>query len=132
MAEGDKNASLKDLPYPFPAFGPRDSNDQQQIPFPPSPAVPEESPGRHDDDEEEVEIDGDIVVEVEGEEEEKEGLNPRSCEEPSLFSGRASNSLPSLGQPIHSHDHSRFVTRPEGGAYHPRARLPSPSRVQPL
>jgi hypothetical protein len=63
MAEGDKNASVKDLPYPFPAFGPRDSNEQQQIPFPPSPAVPEESPCP-DDDEEDVEIEGDIVVEV--------------------------------------------------------------------
>jgi hypothetical protein len=33
MAEGDKNASVKDLPYPFPAFDPRDSNEQKQIRF---------------------------------------------------------------------------------------------------
>jgi hypothetical protein len=36
MAEGDKNTSLKTLPYPFPGFGPRDSSEQEQIPFPPS------------------------------------------------------------------------------------------------
>ncbi|KAF8494391.1 hypothetical protein F5888DRAFT_1805571 [Russula emetica] len=36
MAEDDKNAPLKNLPYSFPGFGPRDSGEQQQIPFPPS------------------------------------------------------------------------------------------------
>jgi hypothetical protein len=41
MAEGDKNAPVKNIPYPFPGFGPRDSSEQEQIPFPPSPAVPE-------------------------------------------------------------------------------------------
>jgi hypothetical protein len=44
-------------------FGPRDSSEQEQIPFPPSPAIPEESAGGHDDDE--VEVEGDIIVEVE-------------------------------------------------------------------
>ena len=43
MAEGDKNAPLKDLPYPFSGFGPPDGNEHEQIPFPPSPAVPEGS-----------------------------------------------------------------------------------------
>jgi hypothetical protein len=128
MAEGEKKAPLKDLPYPFPGFGLRDSSKQEQIPFPPSPAVPEESAGGHDDDEEERE--GDIVVEVEddeGEEEEEEegNINPRSSEEPSSFSGHASNSLSSLGQPIRSH----FVTWLEGAACHPQACLLSPSRV---
>ncbi|KAF8497819.1 hypothetical protein F5888DRAFT_1906594 [Russula emetica] len=102
--EGDKNAPLENLPYPFLGFGPRDSSEQEQIPFPPSPAVPEESAGSHYDDE--VEVEGDIVVEVEDEgeeEEEEEEINPRSSEEPSSFSGRASNSLSSLGQPIPSH-----------------------------
>jgi len=56
MAEGGKNSPLKNLPYPFPGFGPRDSNEQEQIPFPPSPAVPEENPVGHDNDEEEVEV----------------------------------------------------------------------------
>jgi hypothetical protein len=42
IVEGGKNAPLKDLPYPFPGFGPRDSSEQEQIPFPPSPAVPDE------------------------------------------------------------------------------------------
>src|SRR6266566_2335358 len=35
-AEGDKNAPLKNLPYRFPGFGPRDSSEQEQIPFSPS------------------------------------------------------------------------------------------------
>ena len=34
MTEGDKNAPLRNFPYPFPGFGPRDSNEQEQIPFP--------------------------------------------------------------------------------------------------
>jgi hypothetical protein len=48
-------------------------------------------------------VEGDIVVKVEDEgEEEEEEINPRSSEEPSSFSGRASNLLSSLGQPIPS------------------------------
>jgi len=103
VAEGDKNAPLKNLPSPFPGFGPRDSSEQEQVPFPPSPAVPEESAEGHDDDEEEeeVEVEGDIVVEIEEEGEEGD-FNSRSSEEPPLFSGRASNSLSSLVQPIPS------------------------------
>jgi hypothetical protein len=34
MTEGEKNAPLTNLPYPFPGFGSRDSNEQEQIPFP--------------------------------------------------------------------------------------------------
>ncbi|KAF8497822.1 hypothetical protein F5888DRAFT_1613094, partial [Russula emetica] len=123
MAEGDKNEPLKDLPYPFPGFGPRDSSEQEQIPFPPSPAVPEESAGGHDDDEVEEEVEGDIVVEIEdeGEEEEEEEeeekeFNPRSSEEPSSFSGRASNSLSSLGQPIPSRYPFAFRHPARGGS----------------
>ncbi|KAN0115718.1 hypothetical protein V8E52_006664 [Russula decolorans] len=108
-----------DLQYPFPGFGLRDSSEQEQIPFPPSPAIPEESAGGHDDNEEEGE--GDIVVEVEddeGEEEEEEegNINPRSNEEPSSFSGRASNSLSSLGQPIPSRNPFAFRHLARGGS----------------
>jgi hypothetical protein len=55
MTEGDKNIPLKNLRYPFPGFGLRDSSEQEQIPFPLSPAVPEaeESAGGHDGDEDE-------------------------------------------------------------------------------
>ena len=65
MAKGEKNAPLKNLPYPFTGFGPRDSGEQEQIPFPPSSVVPEESAGGRDDDGEEVEGEGNIVVELE-------------------------------------------------------------------
>jgi hypothetical protein len=77
MAESVKNAQLKNLPCPFPSFGPQDSNEQEQVPFPPSPAITEEK---------------------------REGgdLNPRSSEEPSSFSGRRSNSFSSLGRAIPS------------------------------
>ncbi|KAF8465157.1 hypothetical protein DFH94DRAFT_360910 [Russula ochroleuca] len=116
--EGDKDAPLKNLPYPFPGFGPRDSSEQEQIPFPPSPAVPDEGAGGHEDEEEEEEeVEGDIVVEVEDEgEEEEEEFNPRSSEEPSSFSGRASNSLSSLGQPITSRYPFAFRHPARGGS----------------
>ena len=58
-------------------FGPRNSNEQELIPFPPSPAIPEQSPRGHDDDEE-VEAEGDIVVEVEDLGEEDEEIGPPS------------------------------------------------------
>ena len=107
MTEGDNNAPLKNLPYPLPGFGPhvQDSNEREQVPFPPSPAVPEESTRGHDDDEEEAEVEGDIILEVEDEGEEvevEEDFNLRSSEEPSSFFGRTSNSLSSLGHPITS------------------------------
>jgi hypothetical protein len=119
MVEGEKNAPLKNLPYPFPGFGPRDSSEQEQIPFPPSPAVPEESAGGRRDDEVEEEVEGDIAVEVEvkvEEEGEEEEINPRSSEEPSSFSGRASNSLSSLGQPIPSRYPFAFRHPARGGS----------------
>ena len=126
MVEGEKSAPLKSLPYPFTSFGPRDSGEQQQIPFPPSPAVPEESAGGRDDDEEEVEVEGDIIVKVddegdeqekeEEEEEEEEDMDPRSSEEPSSFSDRASNSLLSLGQPIPSRYPFAFYHPARGGS----------------
>ena len=128
-----KNAPLKNLPYPFPGFGPRDSNEQEQIPFPPSPAVPDESAEGHGDDEEEeeeeVEVDGDIVVEVEEEEEEGD-FNPRSSEKPSSFSGRASNSLLSLGQPVPSRHPFGFRHPARGGSMLSTGSPPSHSRVQ--
>ncbi|KAH9953468.1 hypothetical protein BC827DRAFT_134941 [Russula dissimulans] len=101
MVESDKNAPIKNLPYPFPGFGPRESSEQEQIPFPPSPPVPDNDvEGEHEEEGEEGE-EGEVVVEVEeAEEEEEEDFQPRSSEEPSSFSGRASNSLSSLGQPI--------------------------------
>jgi hypothetical protein len=117
--EGDKNAPLKDLPYPFHGFGPRDSSEQEQIPFPPSPAVPDEGVGHEEEEEEEEEeeVEGNIVVEVEDEgEEEEEDFNPRSSEEPSSFSGRASNSLSSLGQPITSRYPFAFRHPARGGS----------------
>src|SRR5258707_8708849 len=124
MAEGDKSAPFKNLPYPFPGFGPQDGSEQEQIPFPPSPAVPEESAGGHEEEEEEEQVEGDIVVEVEdeeeeeeeGEEEEHQDLNPQSSEEPSSFSGRASNSLSSLGQPIPSRYPFAFRHPARGGS----------------
>ena len=121
MAEGGKNAPLKDLPYPFPGFGPRESSEQEQeqVPFPPSPPVPDEGvEGEPDEEEEEDEVEGDIVLSVEGEEEEEleEEIHPRSSEEPSSFSGRASNSLSSLGQPIPSRYPFAFRHPARGGS----------------
>jgi hypothetical protein len=122
MAEGDKIAPLKNLPYPFPGFGPRDGSEQEQIPFPPSPAVPEGSAGGHEQEDEDEEVEGDIVVEVEDEEEEEEEegedqeFNPRSSEEPSSFSGRGSNSLSSLGQPVPSRYPFAFRHPARGGS----------------
>ena len=126
MTEGGKNSPLKNLPYPFSGFGPRESSEQEQIPFPPSPPVPEEgAEGEHHDEEGEEEgIEGDITVEVEGvgegeegeEEELEEELHPRSSEEPSSFSGRASNSLSSLGQPIPSRYPFGFRHPARGGS----------------
>ncbi|KAI9439198.1 hypothetical protein H4582DRAFT_2119755 [Lactarius indigo] len=103
--EGGKHAPIKTLPYPFPGFGPRESSEQEQIPFPPSPGLPDEGEGEHDgEDEGEEGEEGDIVVEVDDEGEEvefeEEEAQPRTSDEPSSFSGRASNSLSSLGQPI--------------------------------
>ena len=57
MAEGSKNALLKDPPYPFPGFGPRESSKQEQVPFPPSPPVPDEGE-EHGEEEEEGEEEG--------------------------------------------------------------------------
>ena len=118
-AEGGKDAPLKNLPYPFPGFGPRESSEQEQVPFPPSPPVPDEGVEGKDDEEEGEEegVEGDIVLEVEGEEEgEEEDFNPRSSEEPSSFSGRASNSLSSLGQPIPSRYPFAFRHPARGGS----------------
>ncbi|KAI9453375.1 hypothetical protein F5148DRAFT_1277448 [Russula earlei] len=115
--EGDKSAPLKTLPYPFPGFGPRESSEQEQIPFPPSPPVPDDGvEGEHEEGEGEGE-EGDIVFEVEVEgEEEGEEVHPRSSEEPSSFSGRASNSLSSLGQPISSRYPFSFRHPARGGS----------------
>ena len=117
MVEGDQSAPLKDLPYPFPGFGPRDSGEQEQIPFPPSPAALDESAVGHEEEEDDEDIEGDIVVQVDDEEEEEEEeIHPRSSEEPSSFSGRASNSLSSLGQPIVSRYPFAFRHPARGGS----------------
>ncbi|KAI0251640.1 hypothetical protein BJV78DRAFT_1282308 [Lactifluus subvellereus] len=117
-SEGGR-APLKDLPYPFTGFGPRESSEQEQIPFPPSPGLPVEGeegePGGEVEGEE-----GDIVVrveeEAEGEGEEEEETRRRTSEDPSSFSGRASNSLSSLGQPIPSRYPFSFRQPARGGS----------------
>ncbi|KZV67016.1 hypothetical protein PENSPDRAFT_688528 [Peniophora sp. CONT] len=75
-------------PYPFQGFGQhRDSSSSQQVPFPPSPGPIE---GEHEGEEGEEEYE---------EYEEEESVEPRTSQDvPS--SGRASNSMSSLGQPI--------------------------------
>ena len=115
---------LKDLPYPFPGFGPRESSEQEQIPFPPSPGLPSESEaGEHGGDVEAAGEGADIVVRVEEdlegeeeEEEEEEETRRRTSEDPSSFSGRASNSLSSLGQPIPSRYPFSFRHPTRGGS----------------
>ena len=110
----------KDTPYPFPGFGPRESSEQEQIPFPPSPGLPDDgAEGDHEGEGEEEE--GEIVVEVDDDEEEvefeeEEDAQPRSSEEPSSFSGRASNSLSSLGQPVPSRYPFAFRHPGRGGS----------------
>ncbi|KAI0263628.1 hypothetical protein BC834DRAFT_844491 [Gloeopeniophorella convolvens] len=85
-------------PYPFTGFGARESGEQEQIPFPPSPGLPDE--GSQHEEEEEEEEEEEALEEAEEEEEEEEERQPRTSEDPSSFSGRASNSLSSLGQPL--------------------------------
>ena len=106
-------------PYPFPGFGPRESSEQEQIPFPPSPGLPDDgAEGDHEGEGEEEE--GEVVVEVDDDEEvefeEEEDAQPRSSEEPSSFSGRASNSLSSLGQPVPSRYPFAFRHPGRGGS----------------
>ena len=114
--EGGKAIPIKDIPYPFPGFGPRESSEQEQIPFPPSPGIPDDGAEGEGEDEE----GGEVVVEVddEAELESEEGgeAQPRSSEEPSSFSGRASNSLSSLGQPIPSRYPFAFRHPGRGGS----------------
>jgi hypothetical protein len=122
LHEGKTTEGGKDLPYPFAGFGSRDSSEKEQIPFPPSPGLIE-GEGEEHDDEEEVEG-GDIVVRVEDEveeeedeeEEEEEETRRRTSEDPSSFSGRASNSLSSLGQPIPSRYPFAFRHPARGGS----------------
>jgi hypothetical protein len=114
--EGAK-APIKNLPYPFSGFGSRDSTEKEQIPFPPSPGLIEGEGGEHGD--EEGDEGHDIVVHVEDEveeEEEEEETRRRTSEDPSSFSGRASNSLSSLGQPIPSRYLFAFRHPPRGGS----------------
>jgi hypothetical protein len=52
MTEGGK-APLKNLPYPFPSFGPQESGEQeQQILLPLSPGLPDQGEGEEHDGEE--------------------------------------------------------------------------------
>ena len=118
--EGVKHSPIKNLPYPFPGFGPRESSEQEQIPFPPSPGIPDEGAEGDHEGEGEEEDEGEIVVEVDDEAEvefeEEEEAQPRTSEEPSSFSGRASNSLSSLGQPIPSRYPFAFRHPGRGGS----------------
>jgi hypothetical protein len=95
---------VKNMPYPFPRFGPRESSEQEQIPFPPSPGLTNDgAEGDHEGKGEgEEEKEGEIVVEVDDDEEVESEQESSSREEPLSFSGRAFNSLSSLGQPISS------------------------------
>ncbi|KAI0320240.1 hypothetical protein OF83DRAFT_631016 [Amylostereum chailletii] len=97
-----KDAPITTLPYPFTGFGvKREEPSQEQIPFPPSPGLPGE------EDEESPE----------GEEEyEEEEAEPRTSEDPSSFSGRQSNSMSSLGQPIPSRYPFQFRHPGRGGS----------------
>jgi hypothetical protein len=107
---------IKDLPYYFPGFGPRESSEQEQIPFPPSPGIPGDGVEREGEDEEGGEIVVEVDDEAELESEEGEEAHPRTSEEPSSFSGRASNSLSSLGQPIPSRYPFAFRHPGRGGS----------------
>ncbi|THH14293.1 hypothetical protein EW146_g6022 [Bondarzewia mesenterica] len=106
--EPGKNAPRMTLPYPFTGFGAKkEESDEEQIPFPPSPGPGHEASGEsvaaeeeEEGEEEEYDIThGELSEGLEYVEEETE---PRTSEEPSSFSGRASNSLSSLGQPVQS------------------------------
>ncbi|KAN0133520.1 hypothetical protein V8E53_008688 [Lactarius tabidus] len=81
---------IKNMPYPFPGFGLRENSKQEQFLLPPSPGLPDHSAeGDHEGKGEQ----GAIVVEFDKDEEVEFEQEPRSS---------ASNSLSSLGQPIHS------------------------------
>ncbi|KAF9074125.1 hypothetical protein BDP27DRAFT_1214782 [Rhodocollybia butyracea] len=93
------SAPLMKLPYPFTAPGVAQvSSDDEKVPFPPSPSVPSHKTpssgtkrrgrGREEDEEEDED------------EEEESGVN--TSEDPSSSSGRASNSMSSLGHPVSS------------------------------
>ncbi|KAI0065128.1 hypothetical protein BV25DRAFT_1836476 [Artomyces pyxidatus] len=100
-------------PYPFPGFGPKKSDsDLEQIPFPPSPGLPDEDAEETPEDEEVDDDDDDD----EYEEVEEEEAEPRTSGEPSSFSGRASNSLSSLGQPVPSRYPFHFRHPGRGGS----------------
>jgi hypothetical protein len=114
--EDGKAVPVKDLPYPFPGFGPRESSEQEQIPFPPSPGLPDDGAEGDHEGEGEEEEGGEIVVEVDDDAEVEFEQEPRSSEEPSSFSGRASNSLSSLGQPIPSRYPFAFRHPGRGGS----------------
>ncbi|TFY58149.1 hypothetical protein EVG20_g8264 [Dentipellis fragilis] len=113
-AEGSalaKDAPLMKLPYPFAGFGAKkedSESEKDQIPFPPSPGLPDEDHGEetHEEDFEEGQ-------ELEYETEERE---PRTSEDPSSFSGHATNSLSSLGQPIPSRYPFQFRHPGRGGS----------------
>ena len=116
MAEGDKNAPLKNISYPFTGLGPRDSREQSGSHF---RLLPEESAGSRDDDEEEVEVEGDIVVEVddEGEEEEdeeEEYINPRSVRSHHRSLVVHTTHFRALVSPFPAVTRSHSVIRPRG------------------
>jgi hypothetical protein len=114
--EDGQAVPVKNQPYPFPGFGPRESSEQEQIPFPPSPGLPDDGAEGDHEGEGEEEEEGEVVVEVDDDEEVEFEQEPRSSEEPSSFSGRASNSLSSLGQPVPSRYPFAFRHPGRGGS----------------
>ncbi|TFY76339.1 hypothetical protein EWM64_g7670, partial [Hericium alpestre] len=110
-SEPAKDGPLMQLPYPFTGFGVKkeeSESEQEQIPFPPSPGLPdEESSGTPEEVEVEAEFDsGELGYERE----------PHSSAEPSSFSGRGSNSMSSLGQPIQPRYPFQFRHPARGGS----------------
>ncbi|KAJ3772517.1 hypothetical protein FB446DRAFT_48638 [Lentinula raphanica] len=116
------SAPLMKLPYPFTASGAAQvSSDDEKIPFPPSPSVQSfkesssgtksRSKGDSGTTEEEEEEDGDE------EEEEVDSGAQTTSEEPSSGSGRASNSMSSLGHPVSSRYPFQFRHPTRGASY---------------
>ncbi|KAI0044572.1 hypothetical protein FA95DRAFT_1562103 [Auriscalpium vulgare] len=129
-SEPSPSASVKEAvqqkgPYPFTGFGAKKSeSDLEPIPFPPSPGLPDDdAEGAPGDDE-------GIQYEIDYEEEEEEA-EPRTSGEPSSFSGRASNSLSSLGQPIPSRYPFHFRHPGRGGSISSTNSPGAPSHATP-
>ncbi|KAJ3979955.1 hypothetical protein F5890DRAFT_807692 [Lentinula detonsa] len=122
------SAPLMKLPYPFTTSGAQVSSDDEKIPFPPSPSVlsfKESSSGTKsrskDNGTTEEEEEGEVEEVVEGDEEEEEVASgaQTTSEDPSSSSGsgRASNSMSSLGHPVSSRYPFQFRHPTRGASY---------------